>query len=96
MIVALIALVSLLIGFLCGFFAQALYSRVTYIYTSYKEERYLQDAGVVTPERRRVQTRQPIDLSADQEGGVIMRPDPDKIIAENLKEQNRKISGQSS
>lgn len=93
MLAVVIGLFCLILGLLIGFYARDMRDKLKDIYTNYKEERFLRDAGPVKPERTRGPTRsQPIDLSSDT--GPVMRPTPDEIIVANMKEREKKLSGQ--
>lgn len=93
MLAIAIGLLCLILGLLIGFYARDMRDKLKDIYTNYKEERFLRDAGPVRPEVTKGPTRrEPIDLSS--ETGGVRRPTPDQILVENMKERDKRLSGQ--
>jgi hypothetical protein len=88
----LFSITSLAFGFFVGWHARTVYDKVHALYLFFKD-RMDTPAGVVKPivTRGQVPRNDPIDLTATHDPGVVMRPSPDEIIMQNMKEANRKL-----
>lgn len=91
MITGLIALITLLIGLLIGFYARDIETKVRFLYELQQEKRDRHEAGVVTPSVSRVTRHQPQIVDLTSETGGVMRPRPDTQAQQNIKERERKI-----
>lgn len=81
----LIALAAYIIGVAHGAFAHLLLRKVNSIYAAYRD-RIETPAGVVKLSRRRVtRNQEPIDLTANDQSGAVMRPSPEKAALQNLR-----------
>ena len=91
----MIAVLTLILGLLIGYYCRSVYEYVKNSYDMLRERFDAHQAGVVKPEVSRV-TRKPIqeiDLTSDT--GGIMRPTPDQILTERMKERNEKIKARN-
>ena len=84
----MLPLLSLLIGLVAGYWARAVYDKVAALYELWREKLET-PPGVVKIQKTPVTRNQPIDLSSDT--GPVMRPNPNQIIIENMKERDRKL-----
>jgi len=81
----------LVLGLLLGFYGRSVYDYTHSTYNMLREKFDAHQAGVVKPEVSRV-TRKPIqeiDLTSDT--GGIMRPSPDQVLTNRMKERNARI-----
>jgi len=84
-------MIYLVLGLLLGFYGRSIYDYVRGTYDMLREKFDAHQAGVVKPEVSRV-TRKPIkeiDLTSDS--GGIMRPTPDQVLTDRMKERNQRI-----
>lgn len=86
---ALIAINTLIIGLLLGFYAKELLTKVQFLYDLWQEKTDRHEAGVVTPRAQRITRSAPIDLSS--ETGGVMRPRPDTAAIHNMKAREEAI-----
>lgn len=91
MITALIALVSLLIGMLLGFYGRQLLDKVVYLYSYWEEKRDRHEAGVVKPSVSRNTRTLPQIVDLTSESGGVMKPKPDVNAMRNIKEREARI-----
>ena len=89
----MIAVLTLILGLLLGFYGRDIRDRINYMYEYWQEKRDRHEAGVVTPQVSRVTRHQPVDLSS--ETGGIMRPRPDADAIRNKQEREKKIRQRS-
>jgi hypothetical protein len=70
----MIALLSLILGLLLGFYGRAVYDRLNQLYAEAVERRLAKEVGVVRPVGIPVTKNQPLDRSSDT--GPVMRASP--------------------
>lgn len=80
----IVALLTLIIGLLLGFYGRTLYDRVNQLYAELQDRREAKQVGVVRPTGVPAATRsQPIDMSSDT-GGIR------KLSPQELEEERQK------
>lgn len=85
-------MIYLILGLLLGFYGRSIYNYVRGTYDMLRERFDAHQAGVVKPDVTRGRTRQPIqEIDLTSESGGIMRPTPDQVLTERMKERNQKI-----
>lgn len=84
-------MIYLILGLLLGFYGRSIYDYVRGTYDMLREKFDTHQAGVVKPEVSRV-TRRPVqEIDLTSESGGILRPSPDQVIVNRLKERNQNI-----
>jgi hypothetical protein len=73
----MIALLTLILGLLAGFWAKDVTTRLRDIYDTHKDAAEFRKAGVVRPQVSRVTKGQPIDLTSST--GGIRKPTPAEV-----------------
>lgn len=94
MTILIVGLLAYLIGTAQGFYARTLYDKIIRVYALFRD-RMETPAGVVKPIVTRGQTRgqlsDPINLEASDEGGGVLRPSPNQIALQNMKEREARV-----
>ncbi len=91
----MIALLTLILGLLGGFYARQVYDMLKVIYDDYIERKQASQAGVVRPIKRLDTKSQPIDLSTGS--GVVLRPTPTQAGLSEIaaqRERNERLKRQ--
>jgi hypothetical protein len=84
----MIALLSLIIGLLAGYWARAVYDKVRALYELWREQLDT-PPGVVKIQKTPLTRNQPVDTSS--ESGGVMRPTPTAVFIDNQKERERHL-----
>lgn len=82
---AVVALLTLIIGLLLGFYGRAMYDRLNQLYAEFQDRREAKQVGVVRPVGIPATRNQPIDMSSDT--GGIRKPTPAEV--EEQRQQHR-------
>lgn len=80
----MIALLSLIIGLLLGYYGRQMYDMLKELYEDRKEQREAQKAGVIKPIGTKVTRHTPTDTETPT--GSIKRMTPDQIFLDKHKE----------
>lgn len=83
----MIALLSLILGLLLGFYGRAMYDRLNQLYDEFKDRQEARNVGVVRPVGIPATKNQPIDLSSDT--GGVMKPTPALVEEQRKAERDR-------
>lgn len=81
---AVVALLTLIIGLLLGFYGRAMYDKLNQLYAEFQDRQEARQVGVVRPVGVPANTKnQPIDMTSDT--GAVRRPTPMELEEDRQK-----------